>query len=595
MLEVKGFGGGKGGFVSEIPVFFPFFEFDRANEEGLSLAFLIWTEDMFGTIRKHQKWLWILIMTLTIISFVIFFSPYSKMNEGARLGNHGSINGERITDTQYIDAYREVQLHHFFQTGEWGNEGKRSGFDPTREAYQWLLLVQKERDYGINVSPQVAQQLGRQMMAGLKRRGVDSPEVFVNEVLKRQGLNADDFERFVRHYAGIQELVAVVGMSGELVTPEQAKAFYKREHQEVATEAVEFSLSNYLANVSAPEEALGQFYSNRVANYMIPDRIQVKYVRFNVTNYLAEAKAQLTNLNEIVEMNFQRFGSNYLATSKSPEEAKAKLADDIVRQKALVDAADKAKEFIQALSAQSEKPGIFEELAKKDGVNVEVSAPFDQEEGPQDLDVGSEFTKAAFALGPDEPYSMPVAGRDGIYLLEFDKRIPHETPTLAQIHDKVAQDYKRMQAMRMAQEVGIAFHQAVTNGFASGKSFTKVCEEFNVKPITLPPFSISTRTLPEGEELAPLGQLKQAAFSTKPGEVSHYHPTAEGGFVLYVKEKLPLDNKKEEADLPSFLTTLRRTRQQEAFDDWFRKEAERGLRDTPLARPQPSEMGAAKS
>ena len=95
------------------------------------------------------------------------------------------------------------------------------------------------------------------------------------------------------------------------------------------------------------------------------------------------------------------------------------------------------------------------------------------------------------------------------------------------------------------------------------------------------------------EEFAPLGQLKQAAFSTKPGQVSSYHPTAEGGFILYVKDKLPIDPQKEQADMPTFLTALRRSRQQEAFDDWFRKEAERGLRDTPLAKPQPSAIGSA--
>ena len=549
---------------------------------------------MFGTIRKHQKWLWAVIITLTIISFVIFFSPYSKMNSGARgSGNYGSINGERITETQFIDAWREVQLHHFFRTGRWADDDKRSGFDPERETYQWMLLVQKERDYGIRVSDEVAQQLGRQMMGGLQRMGVDSPTAFLERVLRPRNYKADDFERFVRHYAGIQELVATVGVSGTLVTPEQAKALYQREHQEVASAAVVFSASNYLANVSAPADVLGSFYSNRVATYAIPDRVQVNYLRFNVTNFLPQAQAELTNLNEIVEMNFQRFGSNYLQEAKSPEEAKANLRQDILRQAAMVDAAKQANQFVQALSAQADKPGIFQELAQSNNVSIQVSAPFDLEEGPKDLEVGPDFPKAAFALSPDEPYSMPLAGRDGVYILSFNKKIPRETPSLDQIRDKVANDYKHMQALRMAQQVAAAFQQGATNGLAQGKAFTNLCAEFNVKPIALPPFSISTRSLPPAEEFAPLGQLKQAAFSTKPGQVSSYHPTAEGGFILYVKDKLPIDPQKEQADMPTFLTALRRSRQQEAFDDWFRKEAERGLRDTPLAKPQPSAIGSA--
>jgi hypothetical protein len=46
--------------------------------------------------------------------------------------------------------------------------------------------------------------------------------------------------------------------------------------------------------------------------------------------------------------------------------------------------------------------------------------------------------------------------------------------------------------------------------------------------------------------------------------------------------------------LPVFANYVRQNRQSEAFNDWFRKEAEKGLRDTPLARPAASpSMGSA--
>jgi hypothetical protein len=46
--------------------------------------------------------------------------------------------------------------------------------------------------------------------------------------------------------------------------------------------------------------------------------------------------------------------------------------------------------------------------------------------------------------------------------------------------------------------------------------------------------------------------------------------------------------------LPAFANYARQNRQSEAFNDWFRKEADKGLRDTPLARPPVSpSMGSA--
>ena len=176
----------------------------------------------------------------------------------------------------------------------------------------------------------------------------------------------------------------------------------------------------------------------------------------------------------------------------------------------------------------------------------------------------------------------------------YDKQIPHETPSLDQVRDRVTADYKRSQAMMQAQMAGRVFYQSLTNGLAQGKTFAAICTEAHVQPRQLPPFSISTRSLPDVEEMVNLNQLKQLAFSTGPGKASPFQPTLEGRLIVYVKDKLPLDNSKTQTDMPSFVSALRRTRQQEAFEDWFRKQAETALRDTPVAQQKnPPSMGAS--
>ena len=100
------------------------------------------------------------------------------------------------------------------------------------------------------------------------------------------------------------------------------------------------------------------------------------------------------------------------------------------------------------------------------------------------------------------------------------------------------------------------------------------------------------------EDRGGLGRFKELAFSTPPGKVSAVQMTSEGGLVLHVKSKLPLDQAKMNADLPGFVNYERQKRQGAAFDSWFRKEMEKGLRDTPLGQPrQPpaASSGAAKS
>ena len=104
---------------------------------------------MFGTIRKHQTWLWAIIITVIIISFVIFFSPYSKLNSGQRGPvNYGSINGQRISGEDFANAWREVELRLFFMNGRWPEETDKK--DLETETYKWLLLVQKQNQMGID-------------------------------------------------------------------------------------------------------------------------------------------------------------------------------------------------------------------------------------------------------------------------------------------------------------------------------------------------------------------------------------------------------------------------------------------------------------
>ncbi|HOS76271.1 MAG TPA: SurA N-terminal domain-containing protein, partial [Verrucomicrobiota bacterium] len=244
---------------------------------------------MFGTIRKHQTWLWAIIITLTIISFVIFFSPYSKLNDAPRGRiNLGSINGERINPEQFIQAQREVYLRHYFMMGDWpDDESRKAGGEIERETYQWLLLIQKQKRLGIHISTDVVAQAARSMIGQFQRAGITSPDMFVQRVLRPRGFGLEDFERFVRHYLGVQELIATAGMAGKLTTPQEARDLFKREHEELSAAAVFFSAADYQAQVTVLPEAVSQFYSNRLATYRVPERVQVNYVKFDLTNYTA--------------------------------------------------------------------------------------------------------------------------------------------------------------------------------------------------------------------------------------------------------------------------------------------------------------------
>lgn len=123
----------------------------------------------------------------------------------------------------------------------------------------------------------------------------------------------------------------------------------------------------------------------------------------------------------------------------------------------------------------------------------------------------------------------------------------------------------------MARLAGAIFASSLTNSAAAGKSFADLAAQGKVNLVTLPGFSLSTRSLPELGDGRSLETLQNVASSLVPGKTSPFMPTTEGGMVLHLKSKLPVDEAKLKMELPEFLARQREQRMSAAFSEWFQK------------------------
>jgi SurA N-terminal domain len=542
---------------------------------------------MIGTIRKHSTWLWFVIIAAVIISFVWYFNPSQRMNRGGGVNeDFGSIYGKKITRDSYLEARREFSIFYFFHYGEWPEKNTSlSATDLDREIYVRMMLVQKAADLGIYISDESAASAAAQMLGSLGRNGQTVPEgEFVKQALTPEGLNAADFENFARHDLVIQQLVQTLGFAGALVTPQEAAVIYERDHREISAQIVFFSASNYLAQVATTPETVSQFYTNYLAAYRLPDRVQVNYVVFDVSNYLAKATTELTNLNELAENFYRQRGAEAFPDAKTPDEAKAKIREEAVRERALSDARVQANEFANAVFNQD--PPHAEhlvEVAKEKGLAVHATAPFGSQYGPEEFTAPTAFTKAAFAMTPDEPFAGPIPSANAVYVIALARQLPTEIPPLVEIRNRVTQDYQIREATLIAQRAGTNFVRTLALQEAGGKSFAAICAAAGLQPQTLPPFSLGTQKLPElGDHADVLTQLKQASFSTPTGHTSNFEQTDDGGFVVHVQSRLPVDQSSMNSELPKFTNDLRRERENDAFNAWLQAEANRELQKTPV-------------
>jgi len=88
-------------------------------------------------------------------------------------------------------------------------------------------------------------------------------------------------------------------------------------------------------------------------------------------------------------------------------------------------------------------------------------------------------------------------------------------------------------------------------------------------------------------------EILNTAFTTQPGHISPFELTAEGGFVLFVKSILPVDEQLKSSELPKYLLQLRHQHEMEAFNIWLQLEENRELRNTPLMADMMSQKSPA--
>ena len=539
---------------------------------------------MFAVLRRHQKWFWGAIIAVVIPSFVIFFTPDVSFSGRGGADNFGTINGRVITREQYAEAYHEMELFYLLNYGEWpsANETAKFGFDLDRESRNRVLMLELLKENRIEPSTEASAKFIANITSFRDRRTgtfrVDIYEQFIKQTLNERGITERQFERFAAHQVGIQQLISSYGSNGKLVTPLEAEMAYRRENESMELEAVYFSMTNHIASINITTNSLLTYYTNQIARYRIPEKVQVRYVKFIFTNFLSEAQemmAKNTNLTMYINQIYLEQGPNfYTDTNGLPlpeQQAKEKIKKDQVEKSYLRMAAlRKASTFAAELYEM--KPSIpdnLNKLASSNKFDVAITAPFAQFETPTGLNVSDNFATAAFKLTEENPFAEPIQGEDAVFVFTLDKKFSSEVPSFESIQPRVMEDYRRSEAIRTAQQEGESFYQKLTNAISAGKTFAAACAESKINPIQLPKFTLSTREVPQWDDRFDLSTVKDVVQNLAKGKFSRFNYSRDGGYIVSLKERHPVDETELKQKLPEYQKRLSQSRTYEAFNEWL--------------------------
>ncbi len=515
-------------------------------------------------------------------------------------GDFGSINGEPIAREDFLAAKREGRLFYRLRTGVWPDGAEQ---DKQIENYAWqsLLLDAEIENYKINVTTEAEARFTKELL-GVPR---DQPmpvekfqEFVVNELGAKGGLTLDDFDRFIRHQCGQEYLSKLLGMSGKLITPKEAEFFYRRENEPMATEWVHFSATNFYALTVPTDAQLTEYYNKHQADYRLPDRVQVNYVEFLASNYLAQADKMLgTNLDDRADQYYYQQGAdNFRDEAGKPlaaDAAMAQIKKQLRQFAALTEARKDANAFLTTLSEGHDdqhpfSPEDLATLAKSKSLIVNTTAPFDEKDGSTNLAVAPAKLHVLFSLRENDPDDKsrsllyapsPILGENAVYVVGLKKVYPSQVQALSVIYDKVVADYRAEKALELARAAGEKFDTDLQTGMVQqDKTFDAVCAAAKVKPMALPEFALTTTNRPpQFASKALFERVQEAAFALPNDQCSKFVPTEDGGVIVYVKERLPVDEAKMRQDLPAYLARMREQRQVAAFQEWMQRQLQTHL------------------
>jgi peptidyl-prolyl cis-trans isomerase D len=250
--------------------------------------------------------------------------------------------------------------------------------------------------------------------------------------LEANGMTVNEFESNVRKQIILRKLQAVA-FEGEVVSPAEVEAEFRRRNAKVNMKIVQFSPEEFSPQVSVPKAEMEDFLAKNSARFQTPpkrafDLIVVDEQKLGETIPVSDA-ALLQSYNEQKERwrSEERAKVRHIlikATEAADKPAAKKKAEDILKQ--LKGGAD----FAELAKKNSDDPGSKERGGDLDWVTKGQTVP--------------NFEKTAFSLKPKE-ISPLVETEFGFHIIQTLEKEAGRVKTFDEVKGDLATEVRRRQ------------------------------------------------------------------------------------------------------------------------------------------------------
>jgi hypothetical protein len=486
---------------------------------------------MFTTIRKHQRWLMILIAVLTVIAFAFLYNTTEMDRVGSNIV--ARIYGR---DVMTVDIERAVRIYQLaLALGQFDLVRDLSGQAQTEDEaannFIWNLMVMQHEAGVLGVEPGDEAVLGRiKSLPVFQTAGAFDPlkyADFLQQQLAPRGFTERQLEDVIKDSLRLEAIKPLVQLPAMLQPGDVEPALARLAPADV--EVLRFAAA--AGDVAVTGEELRAAFEARQQSLQAPEQRSVRYAAFVL----------------------------------APEEQEL---PDQARVAALQKIATATGDLAQALG---EGAAALPEAAAARGVEVRTTPLFGADGTTEGALTGleAEVVPAAAAVAfrlPSGPghFEIVELGRNGYALVEVAEVRPARPLTFeearAGLQDALSAQ-KRAAAERAAADAALG---KIREAMASGASFAEAARAAKVKTEKMAGLT------PLADDLTPAQrQVAMAVMDTPAGTLGDFLPAPDGGFAAYVAGRRDPDEETLAKRRPMVEQNLLQGREMLLFAQWL--------------------------
>jgi len=504
---------------------------------------------MITVMRKHHKWLMIVIAILAI-PFIFYFN---KTNLGAtRASDIGRIYDRPVTQVEFQRSARLLQLAQMLGLSLWH---ELTG-GATNEAdmyvsftFNRLVLIHEAQKLGIHPTQGEIDSFVQTLRPFRGETGFDINKYteFTQKNLPSLGFREGQIEELISDQLSLNRLKELIG-TGLQVADSESMEYYQQTHGKLQVALVRFREDDFQKDVKISDEDIAKYFEAHKAEFKNDEKRRVEFVAFAFN----EEEKKLTG--------------------KERVDALQKLAN-------------KANDMVQGLLDKSAK---FSDVAAK--FNVPVASTGEFTAAAPDLQFAKvpALTQYTFQLTEKEPVSDAIQGPEGFYIIHLLGIVPGRALTLDEAKPKITEALKKEKLRQLVANKGADTARVIREALKAGTPLDTAMNQSGLQVERIPPFSIvdsptptpipapspvltAEKDKPAKVETPDLPAIKNAVNELNPGDSTDFVPTEKGGLVAVLEKREPADLSEYPKIKTMFETSYLQSKRAAVFDEWLQE------------------------